>query len=475
MQRFFQGITFLSVIVFTMAQALGAQAQKKKPARPTAAGVEQVPAAAATPIATAVPAAAEPQAEEKWYDSVKISGMIRVRPEIKENFNFDDSQRYNFVGQKLWLTAEKEFKDKSKIVITLQDVRVWGGQNPTITDTNTLQRATDIREGYLLLKNFLWTPLDLKVGRQKIVLGEEMFVGGLDWVNVGRSFDGARLIWDSKMNNLQVFSTIIQENNSNDLNNLNSPKNSPGMYFSGIYDTLKLHKSFWLDTFVFARNQDASIHSNQLYTFGARFHNRTEAGNKTASDQLIDYSLDVAYQGGQKGGQEIQAYGAVGFLGVNFNPGLKMRLGGQGAYSSGDQDSADGKYQTFDPLYPTPHYQFGQADMTSWRNLVGAGVNYTLWFTQDFNLKFDYWYAMRQSTSDYWYAVSGVANSTTTLTSLGGEKQLYQEFGLLANYTARNFLSFQAGYSYAMRGAAMNAANKSGDYQFAYLMSTLTF
>lgn len=475
MQRIFQGITFVSLITLTMAQALGAQAQKKKPAKPAAATAEQAPAAATTPQATTAPSAAEPQAAEKWYESVKITGMIRVRPEIKENFNFDDSQRFNFVGQKVWLSAEKEFKDKSKLVITLQDARVWGGQNPSITDTGTEQQATDIREAYVQLTNFLWTPFDLKLGRQKLIYGEEMLVGALDWATVGRSFDGAKLIWDSKLNNLQIFSTIVQENNSNDLNNLNSPKNSPGVYFSGIYDTLKLHKSFWIDSFVFARNQDGLTHANQLYTFGARFHNRTEAGNKTASDQLIDYSLDVAYQGGQKGGQEIQAYGAVGFLGVNFNPGLKMRLGGQGAYASGDEDSTDGKYQTFDPLYPTPHYQFGQADMTSWRNLVGAGINYTVWFTQDFNLKFDYWYAMRQSTSDYWYAISGAANTSTTLASLAGEKQLYQEFGLLANYAARTFLSFQAGYSYAMRGTALNAANKSGDYQFAYLMSTLTF
>ena len=124
MQRIFQGVTFVSLIVFTMAQAVGAQAQKKKPAKPAAAAVAPAPAIATNPVATAAPAAAEPQPEEKWYDSVKISGMIRVRPEVKENFNFDDSQRYNFVGQKLWLTAEKEFKDKSKIVITLQNVRV---------------------------------------------------------------------------------------------------------------------------------------------------------------------------------------------------------------------------------------------------------------------------------------------------------------------------------------------------------------
>ncbi|GAB4421959.1 MAG: alginate export family protein [Turneriella sp.] len=465
-----------SVCLLTALLATAAEAQKRKPAaKPqaepaaaTAAPVttEPAPAAATTP-------AVAPAAEEKWYDTVKISGMVRVRPEVKENYAFDDSQRYNFVGNKVWLTAEKEFKDKTKVVITLQDARVWGGQNPTITDTGTEQQATDIREAYIQLKNFAWTPFDLKVGRQKLAFGEEMFVGALDWANVGRSFDGARLIWNTSANDLSLFSTIIQENNSNDLNNVQSPKNTEAMYFSGIYNTAKLHKSFWLDAFLYARNQEGvNRHGNQLYTFGARFHNRTEAGNKTASDQLIDYSIDVAYQGGQKAGEEIQAYGAVAFIGVNFDAGLKMRIGGQGAYASGDKDASDNKYETFDPLYPTPHYQFGQADMTSWRNLVGGGINYTVWFTQEFNLKFDYWYAMRQSGNDSWYAISGAAFNST---ALGTEKHLYQEFGLLANYQARSYLAFQAGYSYAMRGKAMEVANKTGDYQFGYLMSTISF
>lgn len=461
-----------SFIAILATGEAGAQLRKKKPAEPPK--VVKAPAAVAAPQnAQTKPAEDAAKTEEpKWYESVKITGMLRVRPEVKENFAFDDSQRYNFVGQKIWLTAEKEFKDKSKLVITLQDVRVWGGQNPTITDTNTLQRATDIREGYLLLKNFLWTPFDLKVGRQKIALGEEMLVGALDWANVGRSFDGARLIWDNNHNSLQIFSTIIQENNSNDLNNLNSPKNSPGTYFSGLYDSVKLHRGFWIDGFVFARNQDASIHSNQLYTYGARIHNRTDPGNKTPKDIWFDYSIEGAYQGGQKAGQEIEAYAAVGFIGAKFNLGIPMRIGGQGAYASGDTDSNDNKYQTFDPLYPTPHYQFGTADMTSLRNLTGAGVDYTIWFTQDFSLKMEVWYAMRSTGADSWYAIGGTANAST---ALGGERELYKEADVTVNYKPRDFLTFQAGYAYAMRGAAMNLANKTGDYQFGYFMSAFTF
>ncbi len=462
---------WLSSALFLLATVSAAQAQKKKlPEKPPA----KEPATASVEPAITAQTAAAPAAEEKWYESVKITGMVRSRPEIKENYAFDDSQRYNFVGNKVWLTAEKEFKDKTKVVITLQDARVWGGQNPTIVDTSTEQQATDIREAYVQLKNFAWTPFDLKVGRQKLAFGEEMFVGALDWANVGRSFDGARLIWNTSANDLSIFSTIIQENNSNDLNNVQSSKNTEAVYFSGLYNTSKIHKAFWLDAFLFARNQEGvNRHGNQLYTGGLRFHNRTEAGNKTASDQLIDYSIDVAYQGGQKAGQQIQAYGAVAFVGVNFNAGLKMRIGGQGAYASGDKDANDNKYETFDPLYPTPHYQFGQADMTSWRNLMGGGVNYTIWFTQEFNLKLDYWYAMRQSGNDSWYLIAGTAAPNQA--GLGTEKHLYQEFGLIANYQARSYLAFQAGYAYAMRGKAMELANKSGDYQFGYLMSTISF
>ncbi len=468
------------LLLILAAHALYAQRPKKGPLKPMAPVV--APAVLAEPTkpttgdANALPVAPTAATQAKWYESVKITGMVRVRPEVKENFAFDADRRYNFVGQKVWLTAEKEFDDKTKLVITLQDARVWGGQNPTITDTGTEQQATDIREAYVQMKNFFYTPFELKLGRQKLEYGEQMLVGALDWANVGRSFDGAKLTWDKGINNLQVFSTVIQESNSNDLNNPvgGTNKHTSGMYFSGIWNSIKFHRGFMVDVFGFARNQDMDGHSNQLYTGGMRFSNRTDPGNKTPKDMLFDYSIEGAYQGGQRLGKQIEAYGAVGFIGLNFNLGLKMRLGGQGAYSSGG-DPNDSKYKTFDSLYPTPHYQFGQADMTSWRNLTGGGADYTVWFTPDFSIKFDYWYAMRTHTSDDWYAITGASNGTTSIGSLGGEKELYQEAGVLLNYKPRDYLMFQAGYAYAMRGKAMNAANKSGDYQFGYFMSTFVF
>lgn len=470
-------IRFLAIVLaIASVTALGAQKPRKGPIKP--AGVVVAPATPAEPLKAATAESATsvtgstPAVTAKWYDSVKITGMVRVRPEVKENFAFDAGQRYNFVGQKVWLSAEKEFDDKTKLVITLQDARIWGGQNPTITDSSTEQQATDIREAYVQMKNFFYTPFDLKLGRQKLEYGEEMLVGSLDWSNVGRSFDGFKLTWDKGINNFQAFSTIIQESNSNDLNNTANSLNKQGMYFSGFYNQVKFHRGFMVDLFGLARNQDVDGHSNQLYTGGLRFSNRTDAGNKTPADMWFDYSIEGAYQGGQKAGKEIQAYGAVAFVGVKFDLGVKMRFGGQGAYSSGDRNPNDGKYETFDSLYPTPHYQFGQADMTSWRNLTGGGLDYTVWFTPDFSVKLDYWYAMRTSGNDSWYSIGGTPYASA---ALGTEKELYQEAGVLINYKPRDYLMFQSGYAYAMRGKAMNAANKSGDYQFAYFMSTFIF
>lgn len=474
--RFKKKASFILLALVSYSANLQAQRPRRGPLKPQAPVV--APATLANPVVQpnaetqpATTASTVPVAP-KWYESVKITGMVRVRPEVKENFAFDAGQRYNFVGQKVWLSAEKVFDDKTKMVITLQDARIWGGQNPTITDTSTEQQATDIREAYVQMKDFFFTPFELKIGRQKLEYGEQMLVGALDWSNVGRSFDGFKLTWDKGVNNLQVFSTIIQESNSNDLNNTGSALNKQGTYFSGIYDQLKIHRGFMIDMFGFARNQDVDGNSNQLYTGGMRFSNRTDAGNKSPSDMWFDYSIEGAYQGGQKAGKEIQAYGAVGFIGFKFDLGVKMRIGGQGAYASGDSDPNDGKYETFDSLYPTPHYQFGQADMTSWRNLTGGGLDYTVWFTPDFSVKLDYWYAMRTNGNDNWYSIGGTPFVST---ALGTEKELYQEAGVLINYKPRDYLMFQAGYAYAMRGKAMNLANKSGDYQFAYFMSTFVF
>ncbi|HRP69877.1 MAG TPA: alginate export family protein, partial [Turneriella sp.] len=293
-----QKIYSLSVIFFSIAGILPLNAAPRKG--------QLTPAAKTAPAAvvenkvevTAKTSEADAQAQEKknWYDSIKISGMIRVRPESKQNFGFDNTQKYDFVGQKTWLTAEKTFSDKSKAVVTLQDVRIWGGQNPTNTDTGAELQAVDVREAYLLLKNFLFTPFDLQVGRQKIGYGDEVFIGVSDWGNTGRSFDGVRLYLNSDKNNLQIFSTLLQGGRSNDPMNPNSalanplPNSGPGsklnQYFSGIYDAWKIHPMFMLDTYFFARNQDNKITANQLYTGGVRISNRTEAGNAAPKDAI---------------------------------------------------------------------------------------------------------------------------------------------------------------------------------------------
>jgi hypothetical protein len=175
----------LFLLSTAVVQSLDAQRQKKGPLKPQPTVV--APAALAEPAAqaraetpTSTNTATQPAAP-KWYESVKITGMVRVRPEVKENYAFDAGQRYNFVGQKVWLSAEKVFDDKTKMVITLQDARIWGGQNPTITDTSTEQQATDIREAYVQMKDFFFTPFELKLGRQKLEYGEQMLVGALDW------------------------------------------------------------------------------------------------------------------------------------------------------------------------------------------------------------------------------------------------------------------------------------------------------
>lgn len=464
---------FAGVLCATFVTApVSAQRKPRMPKAPTAKEAATTTKAGAVPAQPTAPQEVAPDSVEipKAKDeSFKFSGLIRIRPEVKEGLGFDKSKNFNFVGQKVWLTAEKAFSDKTRFLITLQDARVWGGQSGAAgTDTSGEQQAVDVREAYLQADDFLGTPLSLRLGRQKMTFGDELFVGVSDWGNVGRSFDGARLIWDTPTNNFSAFSTILQEDNSNDLNNANNTLNTKGIYFSGIYDTIKISKAFWLDAFVFARNQDKAIHSDQLYTGGLRFHNRTEKGNKSPKDQIFDYSLDIAYQGGRKGGLEVQAYGAFAQVGATFTAGKKMRLGAQGAYASGDNDATDKKYQTFDPLYPTTHSIMGIADMVTWRNVTGAGVNYTVWFLPTLSLRVDYWYADRTSTKDGWYY--GAAN-----VALGTERGLYHEADAILNYNARENLGFQAGYAYANRGNALRAAGKDTDYQYGYFMSTFKF
>ncbi len=426
---------------------------------------------------TARPAKATKADAEPWYKTIKFSGMIRWRPEVRENVLFRSGSTESWVAQKAWLTFSKTFQDKSTAVIRLQDVRVWGGQasSGAATDTATEQQAVDVREAYINLKDFLGSPIDVQIGRQRIFYGEMRLLGHLDWANVGRSFDAVRFKYDiPQTNSLHVFGSIIEEGNSLDLNNASANTNERS--FGGIYNTFKGLGFMHIETYGFARHNADDPRSESIYTVGTRITNRTR-GKKPPKGVNFDYALETAYQFGKFNNQNIEAYAGALLAGYTFDAGIKIRLGAEVSVASGDKDANDNKYQTFNQLYAVPHYIYGIQDLISWQNMASAGPSLKFIFVPGMSLTMSYLYFQRLETSDAWYKLPGGTATNLTAAELGSSEELYHEGDILFIWQAREYLNLHLGYAiaYAGKGVADSANTDRMTSHWGYMMTTIKF
>jgi len=413
---------------------------------------------------------------------LEIGGMIRVRPEIKQNYTFSETRGQgvndNFVGQKSQIFVKKTLADGSCVKVTIQDSRVWGGEanaNNGLSTANETE-STDIREAYFNLHNPGGLPLDIQMGRQILSYGNQRLVGPLDWTNVGRSWDAARLKMDTKTNSFHVWSSVSSEGDD-DLKN--ESENTNEVFFNGIYETYKGLDFASIDLYYLSVLDVTSNASPKLHTFGTRLAKAPKRAKEGA-----DYGVELAMQTG-KAGESVDANGdkidvtfggMAGILeaGYTFNAGLPMRLGGEFSVGTGDKSSTDDSVETFRNMYPTNHLFYGQADLISLQNAVIGGLFYQMFFNDAADLKLGYIYAQKETSGDSWYDVTGAGTKDALITG-SSEKQLFHEIDATLALNLRKTFSFEYGLSYVMRGDAPVDADKKTDAVFTYISTTVKF
>ena len=293
---------------------------------------------------------------DSWMDGFRIFGSVRFRPEFHGNYDFDTRRDDNaeFVGQRIQLGFEKSFGDDIVARIVLQDSRVWGGSpgsdNGLSTANSASNEGTDLREAWLEVRHLFELPLAVEAGRQILAYGDERLVGGLEFTNVGRSFDALRFKWETPFFDSHLFGAVLAEEDSDAAGNntavgaANSsgrrftcnqttgacavsaatPRELDDAYFTGLYNTLRVGELFSLDLYALGvhkkwiprgtpianiagaevTSQDRDRQRDNLYTFGARLTNRKKGKDEATGP--FDYSLEYAAQRGSTG-EEIAA------------------------------------------------------------------------------------------------------------------------------------------------------------------------
>jgi hypothetical protein len=358
--------------------------------------------------------------------------------------------------------------------------------------------TVNLHQAYVTVGNVSEFPLSLKVGRQVLSYGEERLVGAFDWNNIGRTFDAAKVRWESDWVGADFFTSreVIPQDGRFDTDNDHE-------LFSGVYaTTLKIPANI-LDVYFLARNASTKALTDEpspqfpqpsardIYTAGGRFKSKPgEVGN-------WDYSVEGAYQFGDfrdtRAGAPTtrltqNAFMAVVQGGYTFaNFWAKPRLGAEFDYSSGDDNPKDGTHGTFDNLFPTNHKFYGSMDFASLENIEDAGVNLSLKPHRRLTFTLMGNFLWLANTHDNFYTVAGAPRGGVAATPGTGyginpnyNSYVGSELTAIGGWAMTRFAQLEAGYGHFFHGDYLahtwSAPGFGGrDADFAYAQINLKF
>lgn len=476
------------------------------------------------------------KAEKLWFsDILRIGFHARPRFDYTHNADFDkrtiDDKNFGTQNTQIWFLLDPSPYVAFKA--TIQDVRVYGGEQskkdgqlgylglsnsagielaslPSATQSVSIKNNTDLREGFVQLKNLI-NGFEFFIGRQVFIFGDNRYLGPRNDGQVGNSFDGARLKYTSKMFTSEVFTSIISEESNASGGNTTANGTKRGTvndtYLSGMYNTLKF-EYFLIDFFIFNidRKWEQSLTSapitsldrtrqrDDLNTAGYRLSNRVN-NNRLPNNKSWDWTIESSLQFGNNGvrvnadwdtlqvsanGKRIyserQRYDSRFFIAqTGYTFFSKFRIGIQYSYASGDPSRIDSRVKTYDASFATKTGGFpffdstaGIANATFWSNTKIKSLH-LMWNTEKYGrfiaVVFD---TQKAELNDAWYSSSGTANTglsfeNTTGGRFGGSntlgqkmgRHLFHEYDFIWQYYFKEYVSIWAGGAYLVAGDAI--------------------
>ncbi len=166
--------------------------------------------------------------------NVKVSGDIVASGVARDHFNLDPGVivgdksilKERFLMSQVRVRIDADLTDNVMSTVRLINERIWNGQNDGQGTANTI----DLDLAYVALKEFLYSPLSLTVGRQEIRFGNGLVMGNAKVANTGvvtiptdlterKAFDSIRatLNYDPLIVDM-VYAKIKQEQNDGNNN-----------------------------------------------------------------------------------------------------------------------------------------------------------------------------------------------------------------------------------------------------------------
>ncbi|MCM8831253.1 MAG: alginate export family protein, partial [Candidatus Omnitrophica bacterium] len=300
-------------------------------------------------------------------ENIKVSGDITAHA-ITRDFSLGSkaiADAESFLLSQVRLRLDADLTENVSAVVRLINERLWDSETAANSDI-------DLDLGYVEMKEFLYQPLTIVIGRQPLRYGNGLIIGDPDTnqdvataltgvaddLSLRKSFDAIKAILDFSPWVLDLVYAKINEGGTNvndDVNlfggNLAYSWNS----FGGITEVY-----FW----VFDNNRLASYGlattqhpeaQTTTYVVGGRMQfnpiERLTLGLEGAY-QFGDVNVDVLSDGttGASEYQHLSAFAAQAMAEYRFATNYNPVLGLIYAYFSGDDDTTDDNHNAWDPV-----------------------------------------------------------------------------------------------------------------------------
>ncbi len=413
----------------------------------------------------AVTEALERKAEERL--AIEIPGVKRLRVRLHNRVRYEyynnvyspmdprGRDDFDLVRMRNRLRFDFDLTEGITAIFEAQDVRIWGSEGSTTAVTG----GVDLKRGEVILRDVFDAPVDLEVGRFVLVYGDQRLIGGLEWFDQGRTYDGFRVHIHPGEWFVDLFATRIREtvltNDDQDLfgvyagTNRKEGLNIEG-YLLGFRDQLELMGERGLGHTLYA-------------TVGTRVHGRSGG---------FDYGAELAYQFGEVRGDDLSAYAVSAHAGWTADCDAKPRIGVEVNYASGNENASDGDTEQFQVLFPTNHLHYGYADLAAWSNLFNIRVAGSIQPHDAVSVSLDYHYLRLADADGGWInAGGGLIRPGTS----GNDRHLGDEVDLTVTWRPYEHLTVLAGWSHFFAGGFVRDTGGGGDLDFVYLQSFLSF
>ena len=336
------------------------------------------------------------------------------------------------------------------------------------------------RQAFMLMRNFLVPNLSIKAGRQLVVWGNHRMFGHFDWNNVGWSHDGLTANYKlSKSTTLQAGwlrtderdcgsataggcgggTSMGQATDDGNIVYVRAPMKVAGMVLEPTY--------IWHDGGTGGSINAPRPMNQSRHTLGGRAVKKFAAGGAR-----VDATIEGYYQFGEIGDgtgpkdMDIEAFAFHIDGGVTLPVPMQPRLSAEFNTASGNK--GDGKWRSFDQLYPTNHIHFGYMDRMAWKNMNHVAVGLQMRPNKDSHFEVTGHLFSKQESTDNWYGAAQTVAPLGAAASHGGSTDLGEEVDVVYThfFTPGNHVAWQIGGGVFLPGEAVdNAAGGNASEQ----------